>query len=97
MTKIAVVILSVVLVLGCSHFSVLTTPSGISVRENGAPLLSRQGEFVIVHEWLDADNVLHEIRISRNTEENADAQYRALDRMAGLVEAVVLQRTGTTP
>ncbi len=89
--RIAVVILTVILALGCTHFSVVL-PDGTQVNEVGAPLLSRQGEFLILHEWLDeATNTLHEVRVSRNVEENADAQYRALNRMASLVEALVLK------
>ena len=80
--------------LACTHFSVTLLPDGTTVKESGAPLLSRQGEFVVTHEWLDSANVLHEVRISRNVEENADAQMRMLERLAALIETLALTKAG---
>jgi len=89
--RVAIVIFIAIFALGCSHFS-LVLPDGTCVKENGAPLLSRQGEFTITHEWLDEANVLHEVRISRNTEENADAQMRMLERLAALIETLAVTK-----
>lgn len=76
-----VLILSVVLSLftGCTRFEV-TTQQGITVKSSGAVLVTRQDSFVVSHQWLDeSTNTLHEIRITRATDENADAQLRALE------------------
>lgn len=87
--KLLAVLVSLTVLVACTHFSV-TLPDGSLVKEAGAPLLTRQSEFTITHEWLDETNTLHEIRISRNTDENADAQAEMLNRLASLIERLAI-------
>jgi len=63
---------------GCTVFSA-TLPTGEKVNEWGGLLVSRDSGFEMRHEWLDADNVLHVVTIKRNSDEQADAQVRALE------------------
>lgn len=51
----------------------------------GGVLFSRKDSFVIKHEWLDENNVLHEYSITRNTDEKADAQVEMLRMMQQLI------------
>lgn len=60
------------------------------VIEKGAPLLSRKSTFTISHTWLDKDNILHEERITRGVDENADEQLRAME----LVRDLALAKAG---
>jgi len=64
-------------VVACTRFTV-TLPDGTAVEQTGAPLVTRKDGFTVSHQWLDAENVLHETRVERNTDENANAQLEAL-------------------
>jgi len=64
---------------GCTMFTV-ETPQGVVIRQVGAPLVSRDDNFVIQHQWVGEDNALHEMRIERTTSENADQQARLVER-----------------
>jgi hypothetical protein len=61
----------------CTRFEVVT-PDGLVVKQDGGFLLSREENFRVTHQWLDEENVLHEVKIERNTNENADAQERLI-------------------
>lgn len=79
------------LLCSCATFEV-QFPDGTSVKTAGAPLLNRTDKFAIVHEWLDATtNTLHQVRVERNTDENADNQYKAIERMAQIIEKLTVQ------
>jgi len=67
---------------GCTTFKVATGEGDarVVVETSGAPLVSRQDDWSVVHTWLDEDNVLHELRIERWTEENAAAQERLIQQ-----------------
>ena len=66
----------------CTVFEV-TTPDGLTVRTSGAPLVSRNDKFTVTLEVLNAEtNNLDSFRISRNTEEQADAQIEAMRIMS---------------
>ena len=75
------VILTVLFILcGCTTFEVFDPISGQPcVKSTGAPFLSRKDGFQVRREWLDEKNVLNVFSVQRNTDENADAQVRALE------------------
>jgi hypothetical protein len=84
MTKGKVLLLAVAvgfligLLTGCTRFEV-GYPDGSKVVQWGAPLVSRNDNFVITHQWLDeSSNTLHEVRIERYTEESADSQLKMM-------------------
>lgn len=79
------------LVCSCATFEVQFS-DGTSVKTAGAPLLNRSDKFAVIHEWLDATtNTLHQVRVERNTDENADNQYKAIERMAQIIEKLTVQ------
>lgn len=76
------ILMTAAILAGCTTFRVELV-DGSKVHSMGAPLVGRSDQFTIKHEWLDAQtNMLHEISISRNTEESVDAQIRALELIA---------------
>ena len=82
MKYIAIIFLLTLLFLasGCTSFEVIDPATGQTmVKSTGAPFLTRRDGFSIRREWLDEDNMLHSFEVSRNTDENADAQVRALE------------------
>ncbi|MCX7766802.1 MAG: hypothetical protein N2246_08895 [Candidatus Sumerlaeia bacterium] len=79
------------LMCSCATFEVQFS-DGTNVKTTGAPLLNRTDKFAVVHEWLDATtNNLHQVRVERNTDENADNQYKAVERLAQIIEKLTLQ------
>ena len=68
---------------GCATFESTMTfsPDGTrtyTVKESGALGLNRTGNFRTEDEWLDGDNALHEMSVSRNIEENTDNQLQMM-------------------
>jgi hypothetical protein len=79
----------------CTKFSV-NNGHGIIVEQWGAPLVSRQDKFTVTHQWVDNEtNTLHEIRIERNTDENADGQVRLIEKAFELGLKAGLKAGGT--
>lgn len=78
---------------GCTSFS-LTLPTGERVTEWGGLMVSRDSGFSLTHEWLGEDNVLHTITIRRNSDEQADAQVRALELIRDAYRPIPI---GVTP
>ena len=77
--------------IGVTHFWVEDPETGRNVLTTGAPFMSRNDKFEIAWDQLNEEgNVFLQNRISRNTEEDASGQVRAMDRMAGLVEKLAL-------
>lgn len=75
-----VIVITLIFASGCTRFEVIDPATGQTlVKTTGAPFLTRRDGFSIRREWLDSDNVLHSFEVSRNTDENADAQIRALE------------------
>jgi hypothetical protein len=72
--------LSIIFLSSCTKFEVVTQ-DGTIIKQTGAPLVSRKETFIVKHQWLDENNVLHEVSIERNFDENADAQERMLKAM----------------
>lgn len=80
--KLLVIILTLAL-CSCTTFRVATGEGEgkVVIETNGAPLLSRQDDWSVVHTWIDQEtNTLHEIKIERWTDENASAQERLMDK-----------------
>lgn len=77
--------------LSCTHFRVDIDPktTNWSIETTGAPLLNRSDKFTITHMWLDEKNVLHEIRIERNTDENASSQVEMIKLIEKLTTGAV--------
>jgi hypothetical protein len=62
--------------------------SHVTIKEWTGPLMNKQSGFDTAHEWLDeATNTLHEERVARNTDENANAQVQVIQILADKLEA----------
>ena len=86
----------VIMMGGCARFEVVRglkpdgTPMWSVIETSGVPLLSKTGSFEVRHEWLDeATNTLHEVVVTRNIDENADAQAEAFRSMTSLALKVI--------
>ena len=75
---------------GCSTFSV-EWKDGTRVSSSGAPLLSRKDGFTVTHQWTETlpngDLIPHSVTVTRNTDENASAQAKALEYAFGAGKA----------
>lgn len=83
MKRLAILTVALILLAGCADFrpvfDVYDPITGqLVLHTAGGVMFSRRDSFVIKHEWLDENNVLHEYSITRNTDEKADAQVEAL-------------------
>jgi len=98
------VALAIILAVGlaitaCTSFEVVWA-DGTHVRTSGAPLVTRSDAFSVTHEWLDeTSNTLHQVKVERNTDENADAQVRMMEMMfnAGLRASQTTATAGVAP
>lgn len=83
-----------IFLIGCrTDFNVRAyTADGVflEVRKTGATFLSRRGSLEIQHEWIDKDGILHLVRISEDTEEDADPQVKALQAVERLAKEAAL-------
>jgi hypothetical protein len=78
--KILSIVLLGLMMIGCTKFEASIPSQDIYVSQSGGFLLSRDENFRITHQWLDAEtNTLHEISIERNLSENADHQKKLLE------------------
>jgi hypothetical protein len=87
---------AIALLSACTSFSA-TLPTGEKVQEWGGLLVSRDSGFEMRHEWLDADNVLHIVTIKRNSDEQADAQIRALELVRDAYRPAKAATGGSAP
>ena len=97
MLKTALIAIAFMTLAGCASFeSIRQYPDGRidTVRENGAFLLSRKGNFRITEQWLGPDNVLHESGIEWFAEENTSDQLKGLQIMFEAGHAVGLAGDG---
>lgn len=83
MLKTALVAIAFMMLSGCATFESTMTfsPDGTrtyTVKESGALGLNRTGNFRTADEWLDGDNSLHEVSVSRNVKENTDNQLQMM-------------------
>ena len=94
MGKIAIAGLTLLIVAtsGCTFFTAYDPITGHKIiTTTGAPLLSRKETFEITRTWLDDDNNLTELKITRNTDENASAQMQVLQAL------IAAQGQGASP
>lgn len=75
--KALALIVAVLTLTGCTSFKV-TYPDGTGVTSIGAPLVNRDESFSVTHQWLGADNVLHQVTVEKNTKENTDRQLELM-------------------
>ncbi|MHA1574510.1 MAG: hypothetical protein ACTSX8_11000 [Alphaproteobacteria bacterium] len=74
---------------GCAT---VTTPSGFTIKYVKMPLLDTTGAISYRHEWLDAENVLHEERLDINADMGSQNQLDALK--AGLAAGAAIKGAG---
>lgn len=84
---IALAALLAILCSGCTTWSIegiepKTNQVVWRVSETGAPLVTRTASMVIVHEWMNEETgTLHQITVSRNTDEKTDAQAAFMEAL----------------
>lgn len=80
---ILIIILSIV---GCSTFEVRVDPetNDWTVTDIGAPLINKKDVWEVTHTWLDSANVLHEIKVTRNNQDNASQQVEMIKLIESL-------------
>ena len=84
------------LLVGCAPFKVFDPVTGNPLLDtSGAFLLSRQDNFTITREWLDAEtNTLQSFTVTRNTDEQADAQLEAIREIRMAYEMALKAKAG---
>jgi len=85
-----VAILALLSTTGCSVYNrefVSTDGTTLKIREYTGILMNKDSGFTDTWEWLDdKTNTLHQVRISRNSKENADAQVTVMLSMLDKLE-----------
>ena len=75
---------AVVVAIMLSGCATVTTPNGLKIQYVKMPFLDTTGALSYRHEWLDADNVLHEERLDINADMDSQRQLEAFKAgMAG--------------
>ncbi len=94
MKRLFIIVLAII-GLSCSTFSANWNPEtqGYDIKESGAPLLTRSANFSVNHQWLDKEGVLHEIKITRNSDENSDGQSEAIKALASIIQSGMVSKT----
>lgn len=75
--KLIMLLLMACTLTACTTFSV-EYADGTKVSSIGAPLVNRDETFSVTHQWLGADNVLHQVTVDKNTKENTDRQLELM-------------------
>ena len=69
---------AVVVAMMLAGCATVTTPNGLKIQYVKMPFLDTTGALSYRHEWLDADNVLHEERLDINADMDSQRQLEAL-------------------
>ena len=69
------------LLVGCTVFRVKNADGSI-MYQVGAPLVTRNTASIWTHEWIDKENVLHEVKVIHNLDENTNNQLEMLKLLA---------------
>ena len=79
---------AIVVAMMLSGCATVTTPNGLKIQYVKMPFLDTTGALSYRHEWLDADNVLHEERLDINADMDSQRQLEALK--AGLATGAAM-------